>query len=135
MAKRFPLFAVEFMKEEFKNYTYEQFESDIKGKKLPKKKKGKSPMARQGRYLPMLKAISEYRQTGNLEFLYQAKRLRDRMFQPFLFEYRIGKECRRMQFPSTTSMRLMRELTQIQFSTWEELDKILEVKTRWIHIY
>jgi len=134
MAKRFPLFAVEFMADEFPDYTLEQFENDLEGKKLPKKRKGKSPMHRQGRYLPMRKALADYRLTGEMKYLLEAKRLRERMFQPYQLEYRIGKERRRMQFPSTTSMRLMRELVEIQFSSWEELEKILEEKTRWIHI-
>lgn len=134
MAKRFPLFAVQIMKEEFKDYNYEQFEADLAGKKLPKKRRAKSPMVRQGRYLAMKKALANYRQTKEVKYLIEAKRLRERMFQPYQIEFRLGKERRRMQFPSTTSIRLMRELVQISFSSWQELESILEEKTRWIHV-
>lgn len=134
LAIRFPLFAVEFAREEFPNYTQELFEADLQGKKLPKKRKGKSPMKRQGRYQPMQQALSNYRQTGDQDFLIKAQRLRNRMFKPFLIEYRIGKERRQMQFPSTTSFKVVTQLTQIKFKTWEELDRALDEKLKWAHV-
>lgn len=134
MAKRFPLFAVQFVSEEFKGYTTEQFESDIANAKLPKKRKGKSPMKRQGRYPIMQKALIDYSLTGEQKYLLEAQRLRKRMFKPFEIEYRLKKERRRMYFPSTSSYKLILELTAIKFTTWEELDEILEEKTRWIHV-
>jgi len=134
MAKRFPLFAVEFMQKEFNGYTTEQFESDIAKARLPKKRKGKSPMKRQGRYPVMQKALMNYHLTGEQKYLLEAQRLRKRLFKPFEIEYRLKKERRRMCFPSTSSFKLMKELTEIKFTSWEELDEILEEKTRWIHI-
>ncbi len=134
MAQRFPLFAVEFTREEFKNYTQEQFEQDMDGARLPKKRKGKSPMARQGRYLAMKEALSNYRQTKDEAYLREAQALRRRLFQPYLVRYRLGKEAREFQFPSTTSYKLILDLVSIQFTSWEELEEILEEKTRWIHV-
>jgi len=112
----------------------EQFEQDIAGKTLPKKRKGKSPMKRQGRYPLMQKALSEYWLTKDQEYLRTAQKLRKKMFAPFQLEYRIGKERRRMFFPSTSSVRLLNELVEIEYSTWEELDEKLEEKTKWIHL-
>ena len=52
MAKRFPLFAVEYMQDEFPGYTQEQFIEDITRKTIKRKspyRKKKSPMQRQCR--------------------------------------------------------------------------------------
>jgi hypothetical protein len=135
MAKRFPLFAVEFMKEEFKDYTEEQFIKDIEKAKLPKKKKGKSQLKRQGRYPLMQKAISNYHLTKDPAYLHEAQQWRKKLFLDFEVVYRLGSETRSYTFPSTTSVRLIKELGQIKWKTWEELDSILEQKLRWIHVF
>ena len=134
MAKRFPLFAIEFMQDEFNGYTQDQFEADLKGKTLPKKRKGKSQLARQGRYPLMQKALSNYHLTGNQEYLYEAQQWRKKMFLDFEVEYRLGKERRTYRFPSTTSCDWVMSLAKVKWKTWEELDTILEEKLRWIHI-
>lgn len=134
MALRFPLFAVEFTREEFPQYTQDQFQSDIEGKKLPKKRKGKSPLKRMGRYRAMRDAITEYRITGDIEHLRRAQQLRNRMFQPYEIDYRLGKERKIVRLAAETDYKKIVELANIKFSSWKELDEILEDKTRWIHI-
>lgn len=134
MAKRFPLFAVEFMQDEFKGYSHQQFEKDLEGKTLQKKRKGKSQLKRQGRYPLMQKALTEYHFTGNQEFLYEAQQWRKKMFLDFEVEYRLGKERRTYRFPSTTNAQFIVSLTKVKWKTWEELDMILEEKLRWSHL-
>ena len=134
MAKRFPLFAVEFMQDEFRNYDVQQFEQDVAGAKLPKKRKGKSQLKRQGRYPLMQKALSNYHLTGDQEYLVEAQRWRKKMFLDFEIEFKLGRKKQTHRFPSTTSLRLIEELAKITFQSWEELAEILEEKLRWIHI-
>lgn len=133
MARRFPLFAVQFTKEEFKDYTEDQFLKDIKGAKLPKYK-GKSQLKRQGRYPLMQKALSNYLFKKDVKYLREAQRHRMNMFKPFELEYYLGGKTKRMTFPSTTSAKLIIELSQIKFSTWDELESILEKKLKWVHL-
>lgn len=134
MALRFPLFAVEFTREEFPQYTQEQFQSDIEGKKLQKKRKGKSPLKRMGRYRAMREALTEYRITGDIEHLRRAQQLRNRMFQPYKIDYRLGKERKIVLFAAETDYGKIAELANIKFVSWQQLDEILEDRTRWIHV-
>lgn len=134
MAKRFPMFAVQFMREEFKDYTQEQFLEDISNAKLPKKKKGKSQLKRQGRYPLMQKALSNYHFTKDSKYLHEAQQWRKKMFLDFRVEFKLNGKRKTYTFPSTTSVRLILDLGKISFNSWEELDKILKEKLKWIHV-
>jgi hypothetical protein len=135
MYKKTPMFAIEFMQKEFPGYTIEQFEEDIApGKYKPKKKKGKSQLKRQGRYPLMQKALSNYYFTGDVKYLQEAQKWREKMFLKFEVVFRLGKEQRILTFPSTTSVNFIQNLAKITFTSWEELDKILEKKLEYSHL-
>lgn len=133
MWKRAPMFAVEFMQDEFPGYTYEDLEAELtrKMRKSKSKRKKKSPMTIQGRYIPMRQALADYERTGDLGKLRQAQKLRDRLFQPFVIEYRIGKKMKWYSFPSTSSYGVIVELAQLKVDTFDELDEIIKDKTRY----
>jgi hypothetical protein len=134
MARRFPLFAVEFTREEFADYDVEQLEADLQGAKLPKRKRGKSQLQRQGRYPLLRKALSNYYLTKDPKYLREAQTWRKKLFLDFEVVYRLHGKRKAMRFPSTTPVRLIQELGQVQFSSWEELEEILEEKLRYIHV-
>jgi len=134
LAKRFPLFAVEFAREEFPNYDYQQFEKDLEGARLGKKKKGKSQLARQGRYPFMKKALAQYQITKDQKYLEEAQQWRQKMFLPFEVVFKLNGKREIYTFPSTTPVRLIEDLAKITFSSWEELEEKLEEKLKWIHV-
>jgi hypothetical protein len=132
--KKFPAFAVEMMREKYPNYTYADLINDIKPSTKKKKpgRKGKSPLKRQGRYPLFEKAMMNYYRTKEQHYLEEAQRLRNRMFLPFLIQFRLKKEGMDYTFPSTTPFRRIQELMAIKFSSWEELDeKITHAKRFW----
>jgi hypothetical protein len=132
-AKRFPLFAVEFMKDEFPNYDYETFVDDVRSGKAKKKKKGKSPMKRQGRYEMYRSAMSNYYLYKEVHYLEEAQKIRNRMYLPFIIEYRLKGEVWTYTFPSTTSMATIKSMASIKFTSWDELKSIIDEKMRYIH--
>lgn len=130
MAKKYPLFALEFMKEEFPEMDYDTWEEDvITRKKSKSKRKSKSPMQRQGRYPLFQKAMNEYRFSKDLKDLEKAQQLRDRMFKDFLFVFTLGNEKKTYRLPSTASLGLVKRISSIKgYKTWEELEE------RWAEI-
>jgi hypothetical protein len=133
MLKRFPLFAVEEMHKEFPTYDLDTFITDVTRKTRKGKSfhRIKSPMVRQGRYWEMQKMLSEYNMTGNVEFLYKAQKLRNNMYLPFEIDYRLKREVTTMSFPSYCPLSMIRDLTAIKFTSWEELETIIKEKTRY----
>lgn len=131
--KKQPLFAVALMQQEFPGYTHQMLEEDIKPRSKSKKreKKKKTPMVRQGRYAAYRKALERYRNTGEESYLLEAKRLRERMYQRFEVEFRLKGRTDTMlyTYPSTTPMRFILALTQLKFTSWEDLaEKIAAVE-------
>jgi hypothetical protein len=133
--KRFPLFAVEIMQDEFPNYDYDTFVLDVtwKTRKSKKVRKTKSPLKLQGRYPLMSKALSNYAVTKDVRYLQEAQSLRNRLYLPFEVVFKLGKEQRIVAFNSTTSVSLIYDLGKITFQTWEQLDDILKEKLRYAH--
>lgn len=132
MAKKYPLFALEFMQEEFPNIDYETWEHDVSTKKPSKKKKGKSQMKRQGRYPLYQKALTEYKFSKKLEDLQKAQDIRNRMFKDFLFLFTLKGEKKTYRLPSTASLRLVKKLASIKgYKTWEQLDEMWLEATRY----
>lgn len=135
MAKRCPLFAVEFMRDEFPEYDYETFVADVTRKTRPgRKKKGKSQLQRQGRYPLYQKALNQYALTKDPEYLYEAQRLRNRLFLRFEVWFSLNGERRVWTFPSTTSLRVIEALSKIRFQSWEELEEKTRETLRYAHI-
>lgn len=85
-----PLFAFETMRLDYPDYTQEQFWDDLRYRKKPRKKKGKSSLMRFGRYRRMEKLDELYRTTENIEYALQSQTLRRRMTKPYRVLVRIG---------------------------------------------
>lgn len=136
MAKRCPMFAVELMQDEFPGYTYEEFEADIsrKSRKGKSIRHPKSPLKRQGRYPLFAKAMSNYHNTGELRYLEEAQRWRNRLFLDFEVVFTLGKERKRFRFPSTTSLSIIEDLGKLRFSTWDEWQEQYDKKMEWAHL-
>lgn len=136
LAKRFPLFAVEMMQAEFPGYTYEMFEADLSRKSRKEKsiRHIKSPLKRQGRYPLLQKAMTNYRLTGDVEFLAEAQRWRNRLYLPFEVWFKLGKETKVVTLPSTASLQLIERLSKITFKSWEEWDEQYNEIMKWSHI-
>ncbi len=87
--KQQPLFAYYLMCETYTDYCYTDFLADLRYRKPPKKRKGKSVLYRYGRYSRIVKLMEHYNQTKDLDFAIAAKRLRDMLTKP----YRVWYKC------------------------------------------
>jgi hypothetical protein len=136
LSKRFPLFAVEMMQDEFPGYTYEEYLLDI----MPSKRKyksirhPKSQLKRQGRYELYLKALNQWHNTKDVSALVQAQYLRNRLFLPFELVWKIAGVERWLTLPSTTPYKMVQESAQVKAATMEELDMKLKEKLRYSHL-
>lgn len=61
--------------------------------------------------------------TKDQKYLEEAQRLRSRMFLPFGIELRLGKMGKWYEFPSTTEFGIIKEISAIKFTSWEEADE------------
>lgn len=122
--RKYPLFAIEMMREKYPDYNEEQFKEDTRIKKKGKSmRKVKSPLKRQGRWPLFEKAMLNFYATKDQKYLEEAQRLRSRMFLPFGIELRLGKMGKWYEFPSTTEFRIIKEISAIKFTSWEEADE------------
>lgn len=136
LAKRFPMFAVEMMQNEFPGYTYEEFEADIsrKTKKGKSIRHVKSPLKRQGRYPLYAKAMAEYQITKDQKFLEEAQKWRNRLYLPFEVWFRLNGETKVVTLHSTTSLTIVEKLGQIKFSSWEQWQQQYDEIMKWSHL-
>lgn len=137
MVKRFPLFAVEFMQEEFPRYDHETFVADVtrKTRKGKSFRRSKSPLIRQGRYPLYEKALSNYRLTNERKYLEEAQHWRSRLHLRFELLFVLNKERKYYSFHSTTALRTIEKLKGIKgYKTWEELDSMIKEATKYDHI-
>ncbi|MNI08923.1 hypothetical protein D3C81_1403610 [compost metagenome] len=86
--KQQPLFAYVLMCANYKEYSYLNFLDDLRYRKAPKKRKGKTALNRYGRYNRIQQLMERYRETGNLDHAIAAKRLRDLLTKPYRVWYR-----------------------------------------------
>jgi hypothetical protein len=86
--KQQPLFAYVLLCEIYTDYSYVNFLEDLRYRKQPKKRKGKSALQRYGRYDRIQQLIERYRATGNIDYAIAAKRLRDLLTKPYRVWYR-----------------------------------------------
>jgi hypothetical protein len=129
MLKRAPLFAVEFMQEEFPEITQEQFIADVTRKTRKRKsqrKNKKTPMVRQGRWPLYRKAMADYQVTGDQKYLIQAQEMRNRMYQRFRVTATLNGERRAWDYPSTSSVEMIQKIAALKFESWEEFDELEE---------
>lgn len=136
MWKRFPMFAAEFMQDEFPEVDQETVVAEVskKSRKGKSYRRKKNPLKRQGRYPAMMKALYKYHETGDTNYLAEAQRLRNNISKPFLFQFRLGQEIREYQLPSTTGLGVVKEIAAMKFSNWEEFESKWKEATKWCHI-
>jgi len=136
MARKYPLFALEFMKEEFPNIDYDTWEQDVVTKKPSRaKRKGKSQLKRQGRYPLYQRAMSQYRLTKEQKYLEEAQSVRNRMFRDFEFVFTLGKERRTYRLPSTASLRHVDRIKSIRgYKSWKEMEEMWDELSKYEHL-
>lgn len=108
--KKQPVFAFELLKKEYPGYTHEQFWDDLRYRKRPKKKKGKSPLCRYGRYRRMLELGAQYSLTGNIDFAIQAMKLRRNMTKPYRVMVRLEGEILEFELSATIPIEPIEKL-------------------------
>jgi hypothetical protein len=132
MIKRFPLFAKEFMSAEFPEVTEEMIWEESKpGRKRKSFRKKKTPLQHQGRYPLMKKALVQYSLTKDPAHLYEAQRLRNNIYKSFQLLYQLGGEKREYTLPSTASISVVKQLADISFQSWDDLDRQWDEVTKW----
>lgn len=87
-----PLFAYDAMRKEYPAYTYDQFWDDLRYRRKPKRRKGRNPLVRYGRWGRMESLKARYGNTGNVEYALQALRLRRHMAKPYRVLAKVGGE-------------------------------------------
>jgi len=131
MAIRFPLFAVQFVSEEFPQYTHEEFEKDLQGKKFPKFKAGKSQLKRQGRYPLMSRALTNYHVTKDQKYLEEAQILRNKLFSRYEVVFMVEGERIYLTFPSTQSVQFVESFMSLKYSSRDELEALIKEKMKY----
>jgi hypothetical protein len=142
MAKRFPLFAVEFMSGEFPDYDYSTFVEDVQRRSRPSKilRKVKSPLKLQGRYADLEKALNQYHLSKDQAFLEQAQTIRNRLFQPYVIAVRIkGGYIQTWTLRSTISRLVIVNLVEkVQqhgpFESIEQADQFFKQHTKYLSL-
>ena len=134
--KKQPVFAFAIMVAEYPEYTIEKFWDDLRYRRPPKKKKGKSSLVRYGRYRRMEQLNGQYLATGNLEYGLQAVRLRRNMTKPYRVLVRVSGQEIEYSFspliPIERIENLVRELSNCK--DLAEADKLIEISDRHSHI-
>lgn len=136
--ERAPLFAVEYMSAEFPNYDYDTFIADATRKTRKSKKVNftKTPLSRQGRYPLFLKALYKYQDTKDVEDLYKAQSLRNRLFLRFDFEMNLNRDKLFMSLPSTTSYAVIQKLSvklaATKFLTVDQWDEFWKIELQYV---
>ncbi|WP_312351995.1 hypothetical protein [Sphingobacterium multivorum] len=135
--KKQPLFAYSLMLEAYPDYTYLQFLDDLRYRRPPKKRKGKSGIGRYGRYRRMEELLLKYRQEGNIAHALQAQKLRERMAKPYRVRVTIGL-CR-LEYgfsplvPIETIEKLVSRLAPCR--TEQEADRLVQEFRETAHIH
>ncbi len=134
--KKQPLFAYDMLRTEYPGYTYDQFRDDLRYRRKPKRRKGKTPLARYGRYWRMQQLTAQYSSTGNIVYGLQAQRLRKYMTKPYRVKVRIGREVLEYRFSPLIRIEAIEQLTAAlpQCSTPAEADTLVEQFSRTAHI-
>ena len=131
--KKAPLFAVELMRTEFPEVTLAEVQEIIarptrKSKSVRSKKIG---LKKYGRYPLYFGALERYRESGDVAHLAEAQGLRNRMAKDFLFEMRCQGERRTYRLTATASLRTVRQIAALKFSTFEDLEAQWDEVTKY----
>jgi hypothetical protein len=106
-----PLFAYSILCMDNPAYTYNNFLDDLRYRKPPKRRKGKSPLIRFGRYKRMERLIAQYSENLNTEYLLQAQHLRKHMTKPYRVLVKINGEILEYCFSPTIPIEDIERLT------------------------
>ncbi len=107
-----PLFAYTLMVESYPGYCYLQFVDDLRLRRPRKRKKGKSPLVRYGRYNRMEELKAKYRNTGNIDYAIQAQKLRKHLTKPYRVQVRLYKQIIEYNFSPVVNIREIEQLVE-----------------------
>lgn len=102
--KNAPLFAYVLMRKDYPNYTDAEFVDDLCRRSKRKPRKRKTPLERFGRYSRMQQLLRAYGNSGDVETLLAAARLRKRMTAPYRVMAQLGGK--RWEFTFSPLVRL-----------------------------
>ncbi|OJV51682.1 MAG: hypothetical protein BGO31_00320 [Bacteroidetes bacterium 43-16] len=127
--KQQPVFAFAILCAEFKDYTYEQFQDDLRIRNKSKRTKNKkSSLVRFGRYFKMIQFLELYRNTGIVDYARQAQKLRSVITKPYRVLVKIEGQYFEYGLDPTIAVkeveRLVYELKKCK--TEIEADKMIE---------
>lgn len=105
--KRFPLFALNEMQEEYPGYTEIQLKDDLRRRTPEKKMKGKSQLIRYGRFQKIEDLMREFNRTGNVDFAIIAAKLRLKITKPYILNIPIGDEMLECRYHPKINYRTM----------------------------
>lgn len=131
---RVPLFAAEFMRQEFPDVTQEQIVADATrpSRKRKSTRTKKNGLKRYGRYPMYVEAMERYRATGDTNDLAEAQAIRNRIAKDFLFDMRCRGERRTYRLPATAPLTLVRKIAALRFAQWEDLERQWKELTRFL---
>lgn len=92
-------FAFAMMREEYPQYTHENFCDDLRYRTKRRRKRGKSQLLRYGRYRRMELLKEQFRQTGNSDFALQAQKLYTNMTKPYRVLARVSGKLGNIHSP------------------------------------
>ena len=110
--KQVPLFAFALMQQEYPEYTFSDFYSDLRLRSKPKRRKGKSPLVRFGRYWRIQELISRFHATGDYDLLRRANKLRAQLTKPYRVLVKLKGEAIEYTFSPLIPIGRMEQLMQ-----------------------
>lgn len=131
-----PLFAFNLLCSIYQDYTYEMFLEDLRKRSKPKKKrKGKSPLIRYGRYGRMQKMKFEFVRTGEIKYALQAQQLHRKLTQPYRLQVQIAGENWEYTFSALVEIEQIERLAfeVRQYKTREDVDNCIERFRKYAH--
>lgn len=134
--KKQPLFAYDILCKEYPDYTYDKFLDDLRYRRKPKRRKGKSPLVRYGRYRRMEQLNELYRSTADIEYGLQAQRLRKYMTKPYRVLVRVSGKVLEYGFSPLIRIEEIEHLTTKlpTCKTEKEADELVEHFRKTAHI-
>lgn len=107
--KRAPLFAYHWMQQEYRDYSHQEFLTDLRPSNT-KKWSAKSTLIRYGRYFRMRELLREYFRSRDINVLHKAQLLRQRMTKPYQIRCRIDGVWLDYQLPATVAIATIEDL-------------------------
>jgi hypothetical protein len=124
--KQTPLFAFHLMKQDYPDYTNEQFVDDLRRRSKTKQKKSKTTLCRYGRYNRFLSLTRQFQDSGDQRLAEQAMQLRRNMTKPYRVLVRCGRESREFSLSPLIPFRDVEELNR-QLCTCQTMLEAVEL--------